>query len=268
MESDKKIKEMVQEKYGQIAKQQVGGGCGCQAEKSICCGGYGASAEDYSQIAGYRPSADLRLGCGIPSEVAQINPGDTVIDLGAGAGNDAFVVRALVGESGRVIGIDMTEAMVERARKNAESLGYSNVDFRLGEIEALPIPDDTADVVISNCVLNLVPDKKSAFREVFRVLKPGGHFSISDVVLTQPLPESARKAADLYSQCVSGALLKEDYLAIIDNAGFKNIRVVIEKTKPVSEDLLKVALTAEQYASLDLSKPLALSVTVYGEKPR
>lgn len=268
MDSDQSIKKVVKEKYGELAKKQSTGACGWSAEISTCCSGYGASAEDYSQLTGYNPSADLKLGCGIPSEVAQIKRGDTVVDLGSGAGNDAFVVRALVGEIGRVIGIDMTDAMVEKARRNAETLQYSNVEFRLGEIEAIPIPDSTADVVISNCVLNLVPNKKSAFREVFRVLKSGGHFSISDVVLTQPLPNSARMATDLYSQCISGALLKEDYLAEIHDAGFKNIHIAIEKPRPVPNDLLREALTVEEYAALDFSKPLALSITVYGEKPQ
>ena len=189
------------------------------------------------------------------------------MDLGSGAGNDAFVARALVGETGKVIGLDMTEAMIEKARKNAASLKFTNVEFRLGEIEKMSIADNTADVVVSNCVLNLVPSKKKAFSQTFQILKPMGHFSISDVVLTQPLPASAQTAAELYAGCVAGALLKEEYLAIIKETGFKNVKVVIEKPLNVPEDLLKQHLSAAEMRSLDRSKPLALSITVYGEKP-
>ena len=266
MKSDEGIKGLVKEKYGQIAKQASSEGCGCGSQKS-CCSGYGVASEDYTQLAGYNPNADLHLGCGIPTEVAQIKAGDVVVDLGSGAGNDAFVARALVGETGKVIGIDMTEEMVNKARGNATNLKYANVEFRLGEIEKIPIVDDTADVVISNCVLNLVPSKQNAFSEIFRILKSGGHFSISDVVLTQRLPDSAKSAVELYSQCVSGALLKEEYLAIINETGFKNVRVAIEKPKPVPEDLLQQSLTVEELQALDRRKPLALSITVYAEKP-
>ena len=184
----------------------------------------------------------------------------------SGAGNDVFVARALAGETGKVIGIDMTEAMVDKARGHAARLGYTNVEFRLGEIENMPVPDNTADVVISNCVLNLVPNKVKAFSEMRRILKPGGHFSVSDVVLAQELPESAKKAAELYAGCVAGALPKDDYLTVISDAGFKNVKVVIEKPLAVPKETLAEALSPEELAQLDTSKPVALSITVRGEK--
>lgn len=265
MKGEEGIKELVKEKYTEIVKSS-GAACCCGTD-SGCCPDYSTFSDDYTKLAGYNPNADLKLGCGIPTEAAQIKAGDVVVDLGSGAGNDAFVARAIVGEKGQVIGIDMTEAMVEKARKNAAGLKFSNVEFRLGEIEKMPIADNTADVVISNCVLNLVPSKKKAFSETLRILKPKGHFSISDVVLTQPLPASAQTAAELYAGCVAGALLKEEYLAIIKETGFKNIKVVIEKPLNVPEDLLGQYVSAEELRSLDRSKPLALSITVYGEKP-
>lgn len=265
MKNDKSIKELVKEKYSQIVKSS-GATCCCGTDSS-CCTDYSTFSDDYTNLAGYNPEADLKLGCGIPTEAAQIKAGDVVVDLGSGAGNDAFVARAIVGKVGKVIGIDMTEAMVEKSRKNAASLKFNNVEFRLGEIEKMPIADNTADVVISNCVLNLVPDKRKAFCETFRILKPKGHFSISDVVLTQMLPASAQTAAELYAGCVAGALLKEEYLAIIQEAGFRNIKVVIEKPLNVPEYLLDQYISAEERASLDRTKPLALSITIYGEKP-
>jgi arsenite methyltransferase len=267
MSNDEGIKKIVKEKYSQIVKQSSGATCCCGTD-SGCCTDFSTFNDDYTKLAGYTPAADLKLGCGIPTEAAQIKAGDVVVDLGSGAGNDVFVARALVGEKGRVIGLDMTEAMIEKARKNAQTLRYTNVEFRLGEIESMPIADNTADVVISNCVLNLVPSKKQAFAETLRILKPGGHFSISDVVLTQELPPSAKSAAELYSGCVAGALLKKDYLAIVEEAGFKNIRVVIEKPLQVPQDLLAQYVSAEDLRSLDKTKPLALSITVYAEKPR
>jgi SAM-dependent methyltransferase len=266
MKGEEGIKHLVKEKYTQIVKQSSGSGCCCGTD-SGCCTDYSTFSDDYTKLAGYNSNADLKLGCGIPTEAAQIKAGDVVVDLGSGAGNDAFVARAIVGEKGQVIGIDMTEAMVEKARKNAASLKFSNVEFRLGEIEKMPIADNTADVVISNCVLNLVPSKRKAFSETLRILKSKGHFSISDVVLLQPLPASAQAAAELYAGCVAGALLKDEYLSIIKETGFTNIKVVIEKPLSVPEDLLSRYVSAEELRSLDRSKPLALSITVYGEKP-
>jgi SAM-dependent methyltransferase len=195
MNSEQEIKEMVKEKYGAIAQQSkeqnqsscCGSGCGCSnVEFSIM-------AEDYAKLPGYVPDADLALGCGLPTEFAQIKPGDTVVDLGSGAGNDCFIARSIAGETGRVIGIDMTEAMIAKARTNAEKLGFKNVEFRLGDIDNMPIEDRTADVVVSNCVMNLVPNKQKAFAETFRIIKSGGHFSISDIVLQGELSDELRK---------------------------------------------------------------------------
>ena len=190
-ENAENLKEIVKEKYGSIADQSreqnasscCGASCGCDTlDASIM-------AEDYSKLKGYVPDADLGLGCGLPTEFALIKEGDTVVDLGSGAGNDAFVARSIAGANGKVIGIDMTEKMISKARTNAEKLGFNNVEFRLGDIEDMPLSDAIADVVVSNCVLNLVPDKVKAFAEVFRVLKPGGHFSVSDIVLEGDFPK-------------------------------------------------------------------------------
>lgn len=259
------LKQIVREKYAHIVTQTSGATC-CCGTGGGSCSDYTTFSEDYTKLEGYQAGADLMLGCGIPTEVAHISLGDTVIDLGAGAGNDAFVARALTGAEGRVIGVDMTPEMITRARHNAEQSGFSNVEFRLGEIEHLPVADGTADVVISNCVLNLVPNKVQAFSEIYRVLKTGGHFSISDVVLTQKLPQAAKYAAELYAGCVSGAMLKDDFLALIEDAGFTNLRVELEKALQVPEELLRECATPDELEQLDLMMPLALSVTVYGEK--
>ena len=216
MKSDDEIKEAVKEKYGEIARtSSADSSCSC------CCSGgsaapiYTTFSPDYSKKAGYVKDADLGLGCGIPTDTVNIKPGETVVDLGSGAGNDVFIAQRLVGNTGTVIGIDMTEAMIEKAQQNAEKLGYKNVEFRLGEIEQLPVDDNTADVVVSNCVINLVPDKLKAFQEIYRVLKPGGRFGISDVVITGMLPAKIQSAAEMYAGCVAGALNKEKYCALL-----------------------------------------------------
>ena len=259
------IKEIVKSKYGEIAdraSEKSGCGCGCGTSKTP-----DIFSDDYSKLKGYAPDADLGLGCGIPTEFAKIQKGDTVLDLGAGAGNDCFVARAIVGDEGRVIGVDMTESMVAKARQNAQKLGYKNVEFHLGEIEALPVEDNKVDVVVSNCVLNLVPDKAKAFAETYRVLKPGGHFSISDVVLGKELPAKLQEAAALYTGCVAGALLKQDYIAKIKNAGFQNITIQKEKLIAVPEELVEKYLTPAEIARFNEQKPEILSITVYAEKP-
>jgi arsenite methyltransferase len=267
MKSDD-IKKVVKEKYGEIAKKGK-----MQAPRSCCCpdsskdADYTIFSEDYSKLEGYNPDADLGLGCGIPTDVAKIKQGDTVIDLGSGAGNDVFVARRLVGEAGRVIGIDMTQEMIAKAKENNRKLGYANVEFRFGEIENLPVDDNTADVVISNCVLNLVPSKQKAYQEIYRVLKPGGHFSISDIVLTGKLPEKLQAAAEMYAGCVAGALQKEDYLNSIRKAGFSNISVVKEKPRPISDEILSQYLTVKELAEFNNSGQIIFSITVYGEKP-
>jgi ubiquinone/menaquinone biosynthesis C-methylase UbiE len=223
--------------------------------------------DDYSGMQGYNPDADLGLGCGLPTQFAQIKKGDVVIDLGSGAGNDAFIARAETSHTGKVIGIDFTPAMIEKARINADKLGFNNVEFRQGDIEHMPVAADTADVIVSNCVLNLVPNKNAVLKEVFRVLKPGGHFSISDIVLQGNLPPAIQEAAEMYAGCVSGAIDQTLYLQLISNNGFKNITV--QKSKPiiVPDDILSKYLTAEEILQFRNSSTGIYSITVYAEKP-
>lgn len=250
---DKKIKDMIRSKYGQIVKNNSCCGTGC------CCSGQMrfTMKEDYSPLEGYERIADFGLGCGLPTEFARIRKGDTVIDLGSGAGNDCFVARAHTGETGRVIGIDFTPEMTSKAKQNASALGYSNVEFHAGDIETMPVPDHVADVVISNCVLNLLPSKKKIFHEIFRVLKPGGHFCISDVVLTGELPADLKENVDLYTGCIAGAIQKELYLKYISEAGFTHVAVQKEN---------EIALP-EQVSDHYRGTFSVLSVTVTGEKP-
>jgi ubiquinone/menaquinone biosynthesis C-methylase UbiE len=221
----------------------------------------------YKWVDGYVADADFGLGCGVPTEHADLKEGDVVLDLGAGAGIDAFVARRLVGETGQVYGVDMTPEMVAKARANAEKLGSSNVEFRLGEIERLPFERDSIDVVISNCVLNLVPDKRRAFAEVYRVLRPGAHFCISDTVASGPLPEAIRTAAALYVGCVSGALPEADYLAIIADAGFSDVRVVKSRRIDLPEDAVADTALAGEIAAARGAGLHIKSVTVMGTKP-
>jgi arsenite methyltransferase len=263
------LKMVVREKYGEIARKSY-----LQNSSSCCCGptccgtevDYTVFSENYQDLKGYNPEADLQLGCGIPTEYAKINPGDTVIDLGSGAGNDCFVARALTGETGRVIGIDMTEEMIEKARSNVAKLGFNNVEFRHGDIENMPVNDNTADVVISNCVLNLVPDKRKAFAEIFRILKPGGHLSVSDIVINGELPPEVKEAAEMYAGCVSGAIQRDEYLDIIKNSGLKNVTIQKERQDILPDDLLLDYITPEQLASFKTSEFGIFSITVYAEK--
>jgi arsenite methyltransferase len=259
------IKSVVREKYGAIARS-AGKGCGYAPG---CCadGSLDMIGDAYAGIDGHVADADLGLGCGLPTQHAGIREGDVVLDLGAGAGNDAFIARRLVGEPGRVIGLDMTEAMVERARTNAQKLGYSNVEFRPGEIEDMPVEDAAVDVVISNCVLNLVPDKSRAFFETFRVLKPGGHFCVSDIVATGPLPDGIRSAAALYVGCVAGAIPEADYLDVIRRAGFEAVRVVERKPIPLPDEALREHLSDGELQEFRSGGVQLLSVTVLGTKP-
>ncbi|MEI7595642.1 MAG: arsenite methyltransferase [Bacteroidota bacterium] len=266
---NQEIKEIVKDKYSQIANQTK------ESNEMSCCGATGCCtgvdytifSEKYDTLNGYNPDADLGLGCGIPTEFALIKNGDTVIDLGSGAGNDCFVARALVGNSGLVIGVDMTETMIAKARENADKLNFNNVQFRLGDIESMPITANKADVVISNCVLNLVPDKKKAFSETFRVLKNGGHLCVSDVVLKGELPKSLKENAEMYAGCVSGAIQEEDYLNIIHNCGFTNVSIKKSKQIEVPDSILKDYLTENQIADFKESKTGIYSITVYAEKP-
>jgi arsenite methyltransferase len=270
MSTDNEIKEMVKEKYGAIAQQSkeqnlsscCGSGCGCGPVE------FSVMAEEYSNLPGYVPDADLALGCGLPTEFAQIKQGDTVVDLGSGAGNDCFVARSVVGETGHVIGVDMTVPMVEKARANATKLGFANVEFRLGDIENMPVEDNSADVVVSNCVMNLVPDKQKAFAETFRITKPGGHFSISDIVLQGELTDELRKEASLYAGCISGAVQREEYLRTIRDAGFTNITVQKDRKIDIPNEVLARILTLEQLREFKRTRVGIYSVTVYAEKPK
>lgn len=269
MENSEQIKELVRQKYSEIALQEK------ETNQSSCCGSCGCSTEvqnimsdDYSTLEGYNPEANLGLGCGLPTQFANIRRGDTVIDLGSGAGNDCFIARNETGEDGRVIGIDFTPAMIEKARANAKSQGFSNVEFRLGDIENIPVSGNVADVVVSNCVLNLVPDKDKVFKEIYRVLKPGGHFSISDVVLVGNLPEELRKDAEMYAGCVSGAIQKSEYLKLIEANGFSNL--VVQKEKPITipDDILKTVLNESELNDFKSGATGIYSITVYAEKSK
>lgn len=268
MQNDQQLKEIVKEKYGAIAHQSK------KQNLSSCCGAtgscgsdvYNLMADDYSTLNGYNADADLGLGCGLPTEFANIKQGDTVIDLGSGAGNDAFIARRIVGDRGKVIGIDFTEKMIELARANVEKLKLNNVEFRQGDIENMPVTSNKADVIVSNCVLNLVPNKHKVFSEVFRVLKSGGHFSISDIVLEGNLPAKWKQIAELYAGCVAGAISKEEYLGIIKETGFTNITLQKEKEIILPTDILQEYLSPEELSEYKSSNTRILSITVYAEK--
>jgi len=263
------LKNVVKEKYSQIAEQSK------STNESSCCGAtsgcstidYTVMADDYSNLKGYTPDADLGLGCGLPTEFALIKEGNTVVDLGSGAGNDCFIARSIVGEKGKVIGLDFTEKMISKARANADKLNYKNVEFRQGDIENMPIAGGVADVVVSNCVLNLVPNKKQAFAETFRILKKGGHFSVSDIVLVGELPEGLRTSAEMYVGCVAGAIQKEEYLKIIGDAGFREIKIQKEKRIGLPDEILKEYLSENEMKEFKSGKSGIFSLTVYAEKP-
>lgn len=268
MQTQEQLKDMVRQKYSEIALQDK------ETNQSACCGSgccsnevYNIMTDDYSQLEGYNPEADLGLGCGLPTQFAKIKTGDVVIDLGSGAGNDAFIARHETGETGKVIGIDFTPAMIERARLNAETRGFNNVEFRQGDIERMPVTANTADVIVSNCVLNLVPNKEGVIKEIFRVLKPGGHFSISDIVLEGDLPAEIKEAAEMYAGCVAGAIQKQTYLELISSNGFENITVQKDKAILIPDDILSQYLNAEQLNTFKKSGTGIRSVTVYAEKP-
>jgi arsenite methyltransferase len=268
MKNAEELKEIVREKYSSIALQSKE-----ENEKSCCGAGdcstvdYTIFSDDYTSLEGYNADADLGLGCGLPTEFAQIKRGDTVVDLGSGAGNDCFVARAIAGETGKIIGLDMTEAMILKARINAANLGFNNVEFRPGDIEKMPIGTNRADVVVSNCVLNLVPNKVQAFREIYRILKPGGHFSISDVVIVGQLPQRLQADAEMYAGCVSGAIQKDEYLGIIRKTGFENITVQKEKAITIPDEILKNYLSETELAAYKNGSVGILSITVYAGKP-
>jgi SAM-dependent methyltransferase len=264
------VREAVKARYAAIARGKEKGGDDSQA--SACCGDADAEApvnmigEAYDTVDGYVAEADLQLGCGVPTDHAGLETGQTVVDLGSGAGLDAFVARRIVGESGRVIGVDFAPEMVDKARTNARSLGLENVEFLEGDIEDLPLGDETADVVLSNCVLNLVPDKVQAFAEMQRVLRPGGHFCVSDVVSGGPLPADIRRSAALYAGCVAGAIEESEYLALLHAVGFDAVEVASRRRIEVPDEALPDTLTGADRAALEESG--LWSVTVRGWCPQ
>ena len=287
-----RLKELVREKYGRIAKDAPAPGaapstpaavssCCCAPKAGPCCApapelsadtyyseDVAGLKEAYEKMDGHVEEADLGLGCGLPTQFAGLAPGQTVVDLGSGAGNDVFIARASVGPAGRVIGVDMTPEMIAKARENAARRGFDNVEFRLGEIEALPVETASADVVVSNCVLNLVPDKAKAFAEIFRILKPGGRFCVSDIVLEGELPAGLRQAAELYVGCVAGALGRDEYIGIIRGAGFSGIEIKSSKTLDLPDEILLGYIDAAAVARYRSSGASVLSITVVGERPR
>lgn len=262
------VKKTVKAKYNQISEQSreynASSCCGCgDASEEV----YNIMSDDYSAVEGYNKDADLGLGCGLPTQFARICEGDTVIDLGSGAGNDCFVARHEAGPTGKILGIDFAESMISKARKNVQKLGYNNVEFRYGDIEDMPVTDNTADVIVSNCVLNLVPDKRKVFSEIFRVLKPGGHFSISDIVLVGDLPEALRDDAEMYAGCVAGAIQKETYLGHIKERGFVDITLQKEKPIVIPDDILDKYLSEREMEDFENKSVGIYSITVFARKP-
>lgn len=268
MNTSEELKNIVREKYGEIAHQEK------ERNAASCCGAtstsnkiYNIMMDDYSHLEGYNPEADLGLGCGLPTQFALIKEGDTVIDLGSGAGNDCFVARHEAGSTGKIIGIDFTDSMIQKARINADKLGYNNVEFRFGDIENIPVADGIADVIISNCVLNLVPNKEKVISEIYRSLKPGGHFSISDIVLQGQLPEALTKDAEMYAGCVAGAIQKDDYLDFIKRTGFIEITVQKEKNIELPDDILEKYLSKAEMQEFTAGLKGIKSITVFAQKP-
>lgn len=261
VKSNTAIKDIVRERYKLAAEHDKECGCGCL--DSGCDPEYSFVSEDYKAKDGYVSDADLGLGCGVPTDLAGIMEGHTVLDLGSGAGIDAFISRKQTGESGRVIGVDFTAEMIRKARKNATKLGYENVEFIEGDIENLPIEDQSIDVVISNCVLNLVPDKSKAFKEIYRVIRPGGHFCISDIVIQGQLPERLRESAALYAGCITGAIGKDDYLNLLREMGFSEVKVVKERIIRLPDDLMLQVATPDEVEEFKNNGAI-VSVTVTG----
>ena len=268
MKKEQELKDIVKDRYARIAEQ------GKDENASSCCGAtapsnkvYNVMMDDYSETNGYVEDADLGLGCGLPTQFAQIKKGETIIDLGSGAGNDCFVARHETGAEGKVIGIDFTPIMIEKARINAEKLGYNNVEFREGDIDAMPVNKDIADVIVSNCVLNLVPNKQKVVGEIFRVLKPGGHFSISDIVLVGDLLDALIEDIEMYAGCVAGAIQKSEFLRLIKDKGFQNITIQKEKPIIIPVDILDKYLSQEEIKTFNKGATGIFSITVYAEKP-
>lgn len=257
------IRATVREKYAAIATAETEAGCGCGP--SCCAGGMSDMIGDaYDNVDGYAAAADLKLGCGVPTEHAGLEPGQTVLDLGSGAGLDLFIARSIVGDGGYMIGVDMTPAMIDRARANTADLGYGNVEFRLGELEHLPVRDASVDVVLSNCVLNLVPDKAAAFAEMYRVLKPGGHFCVSDIVVQGTLPPSVQRSLELHAGCVAGAIDQAVYLNLLHEVGFTDVEVVASRPIDVPDDALPSSVDVDEVRAFRASGNALLSITVRG----
>lgn len=261
-----KLKEEVKKTYTEVITKKTNSCCSpscCSPEQDLTF-----LDENYKNVAGYQAIADYGLGCGLPTEIAGIKMGDTVLDLGSGAGNDVFIARSQTGEAGKVIGVDFTEAMLAKANENKEKLGYQNVEFLYGDIEELPIESSSIDVVISNCVMNLVPDKAKAYKEVFRVLKPGGHFSISDVVLNGSLPKAILNAAEMYAACISGALERTAYLQVIEDSGFEFVSVLKQHDIVLSDEVLLQFINKEELEAYRKSTSAIVSITINGQKPK
>jgi len=274
---EEEIKKVVRKGYAEIAKKESS----CCAPVSPCCS-QPTQAEDISKKIGYSDEelgsvpggANLGLGCGNPVALASLKEGETVLDLGAGAGFDSFLAANKVGQSGKVIGVDMTPEMIDKARANAREGGYKNVEFRLGEIENIPAADNSIDVIISNCVINLSPDKKRVFREAFRVLKPGGRLMVSDIVLLKELPDFIRESVAAYVGCISGALLKNEYLETIRDAGFQEVQVLDETLFPIdcmaNDPTAKTIINKLQATKEDIKniENSVASIKVQGVKPK
>ncbi|KAA4620450.1 arsenite methyltransferase [Bacteroides ovatus] len=266
MEKKINIKELVKLKYGEIALQNQNSSC---CSSGSCCGSgevYNIMNEDYTQLDGYNADADMGLGCGLPTQFAKIQKGNTVVDLGSGAGNDCFIARQEVGDLGQVIGIDFTPEMIAKARVNTQKRGFTNIEFREGDIENMPVDNNSVDVVVSNCVLNLLPRKDKIFHEIFRVLKPGGHFCISDVVLNGELPKALSEAAEMYVGCIAGAITQEEYLNEITKAGFQQIEIVKKKDIIIPDEILASYKSNASIKDKDLKQFKIFSITVTGKK--
>lgn len=265
-DKNKDIKSLVKETYSRVVNQNK-----AENEKSLCGEGsccqidYTIFSEDYSNLKGYCKTADLGVGCGIPTKAISIKEGDTVLDLGCGAGNDCFIAREMVGEKGHVIGLDFTPEMLRKAWQNCDSMGYHNVEFRFGDIEDMPILNSMIDVILSNCVINLVPDKKKAFLEIARVLKQTGFFSISDVVTNKSFPSHVKEQINLYTGCVAGAMVLDEYLEIIKNCGF-DVEIKKQKEVVIPEEIFAKFLTNEQLKNFLNLGIKVYSVTIVGRK--
>lgn len=265
-DNPKDIKELVKETYAKVVNQSK-----CENDSSLCgvggvCGvDYTIFSEDYSSLNGYCKTADLGVGCGVPTKSININEGDTVLDLGCGAGNDCFIARGMVGDKGHVIGLDFTPEMLKKAWQNCDSMKYNNVEFRFGDIEDMPIADSMVDVIVSNCVINLVPNKKKAYQEMFRVLKSTGFFSISDVVSNKTFPKNFKSQVALYTGCVAGCMPMDDYLELIKECGFE-VEIKKQKEVVIPEDMLKNVLSDDQVKEyIDLGLKI-YSITIVGKK--